>query len=699
MILDIAPGAFHRLFRSGRACAHLWARFMLAQRLLRGCGIHPPSIPEIAHPDGHPLWLQFEVSARDIGAQDGLLAVSEMYCHHLLRTPAAPRYVRALIAALLGTAGLNPVILPRVAAYMRRSPANCRAMAEVLAVDVDLGGYAAARDRGAAYFRDWCTAYSGLLLAAPKAAGAAAFPWADDLRGPISGDDALVRALLFSIHVACTDAKKKQSFCLSRETLDPWFPILFHPSTPPLIRQWAAISVHATIAKHEPEPETQGQSGLHIYAALLMADSARYTRATGVAILLWLLTQDHPEFNETLLSLAIPAAIDGSEIVRVTFAHFLAKYLSFRGLADDDGDVEWSELVRGPMESPKRTPRVRGLLRLLTCDPSQKVRSVVDRIVGGSADRWKVTDIHRMAHCALFSSGQQGKAPVRYSSQLFSVGELANLETIRVPNCGRITAIIFDPEHGNMCFGTENGFVVWGNNRWNLGEAVIAIAFLGLDRVVALSRLGCVFLLLDGADRCVECFRSGIDQTEAAGMTRVRNSARICVAQGARANVWDMERLQLVESVPLGGRAAQIITAGSRIYCSLATGQIVVIDPSGQDPPVQLAAHEGLAIARLGEDGGRLSDSLEDGRTFVWDGDRPIHKSNRDPSITLVVHPRFPLVLSFTTTTVAQIIRDGRSSINLGCGAAPSCGCWDEEYPLCAVGYSDGSVAVWRVVV
>jgi hypothetical protein len=182
------------------------------------------------------------------------------------------------------------------------------------------------------------------------------------------------------------------------------------------------------------------------------------------------------------------------------------------------------------------------------------------------------------------------------------------------------------------------------------------------------------------------------------GVVVTRSSVRICIAQADRVDLWDMRSMLLVESIQLPGRVIAIVAVGIHVYCGLENGRIVRMDPAGSEMVINMTGHVGEVIAGLGEERGKLTSTLADGRTLLWVDDKPVQKAAVQRGATVLPHPRFPVALCRTKALVSLIHTDSMATIPLhGELQQATCCCWHRRLPLCAVGHIDGSVSAWRV--
>jgi hypothetical protein len=318
--LDSLPiELFYQLFRANSRVAALWRRFLLAQRLMKRFGLHTQSIPEMPDMSEHHMWQQFEYAVMMIGKPNVIGEFSKLYQSHFERVASPSRFVRAFLTSLMQVTSERNEVLARIAAFMRRSPENCRSMGEVISLNF-LGDFATVSRGSPLNFRNWCTVVSGLVLGVRSFAKALKLP--DAIKMVMDPDfEDETRSLLMPILVSVKESQS-HAYGPHAESTDHLLPSLFTVS--PLLREWTALLINAGLALYQADPRFLGPSFIHIHAFLLLYDSRKYTRAIAVAILTALMAPSCSEFNVTLMRLAMKAAIDGSGVVRLAFAHCAA---------------------------------------------------------------------------------------------------------------------------------------------------------------------------------------------------------------------------------------------------------------------------------------------------------------------------------------------------------------------------------------
>ena len=334
---------FYRLFRGDSIVSNLWRRFLLAQRLMKTFGLHSQSIPDLPDMSEHQLWGQFEFSLMSVGAFNPLINLSDLYLKQFETTECPPNYVCAFVSSLLqipdsitsngntdpSKKTLKEIVMSKIASFMEKSPKNCRLIASFINFK-NLGDFQTYLNSKKNSFCDHCTIMSGLLLVASSILKVvnASFSITDATR--ICFDkhhfNDKIRVYILSILVALRDVQSRLScFFNTENTTDKFLPLLFQSS--PLLREWILLFIHSTISRFSLEIKI-GSSYLHVYCMLLLAERRKLTRAAAVNILTTILIPRCFEFNRTIMSCALKAAVDGSRVVRFAFLCMAARFAS-----------------------------------------------------------------------------------------------------------------------------------------------------------------------------------------------------------------------------------------------------------------------------------------------------------------------------------------------------------------------------------
>jgi hypothetical protein len=675
---------FARLFRGGPIASSLWSRFLLAQRLMRQFGIHPQSLPDLPDLSDHPLWAQFDAFATGIVSRSPIATVSAMYCQHFSRVPTPSRHSRIMMSLLMDAQEDHSVILAAIARFMQGSPANCRAFADCLDIS-QLAPYSCARSKSKDYFRDWLTVLSGLFLGAPSIARRYPSKPGEVIDFAEAPDSPHSAALLLSLMTAINDSRDRVSYCLSGQVLRPWLPLLFHRSTHPLVREWITINIHATIIRHTIDVQEHADSNLPAYAALLLLDGSRYARAAAVSILSHLMMANYREFNASLMHTAMRAAVDGSALVRLAFAHCLSRYMALHGPTTDERySLEF--FLRSPLDQPAGYPNTEQLVEILANDPALDVRAVA-RSAPNAAPEWDGTEIHRLAHLALFSQDQTCEENPRYDGSLFLANDLDLLETIRKSDAKIVVVEIFE---GIVCFGTTRGEVGWGRSTWKLdSSAVKSICHIAQGRLLAATATS-VYMVVRGSDRWVECFTPGCD---IASICRLPRSSIVSILRKRQLTLWNFATLLIERESELPDDGIALATVGDSMFCLMRNGTIIKVAKDGLSIEAEVPAPSSR-LAMIGEHD-RVLYASGPGGAWVWKNNLWLEWQSVPNIEEVVLHRTLHRALARRASEV--IVIEIGMKLQAFATAIPTCVCWDEEQPMCAVGHRDGTIAVWRV--
>lgn len=180
---------------------------------------------------------------------------------------------------------------------------------------------------------------------------------------------------------------------------------------------------------------------------------------------------------------------------------------------------------------------------------------------------------------------------------------------------------------------------------------------------------------------------------------------------------YEEEELSLTENVYF---IYASLKNGSIIKISTETNEIIQVNDMYKDSSF---AVDKLNFVRIGVHNNLLFSVSKNGPLFLWeDFDHPkqiIEKWENQPIIDFLVHPLFPLAIRIDENSIKLIKLYENSpfdlqnphciSISSSDASAPSneqnkkligtCCCFDGSRPLCAIGYDDGTVAVWRLKV
>lgn len=711
--LDSLPSnVFYRLFRGNLSVSSLWRRFLLAQRLMKLFGLHCQSIPDIADLSDHVLWTQFDYGVLRLEQVNVMGFFSNLYMKHFEVVGCPAKYMRALAASLLQVSSEKPAVLAKIAAFMAKSPANCGLMASVLSTKYIGDFNSVAKDPS--LFANWCVVVSGISLVSAPMGKAFVENVTQEMELVLreSHLDTMCLVYLASILVSYRDTQPKMDCFVDKSTIENLTPHLF--STSAVLREWIALLIHASVSICQVDPRSVGPTGAHAYATLLLSDTRKYARAAGVAILTWLLAQGCPEFTDTVMMCAMKAAIDGYSIIRLAFLHCVARYTA---LANDKltEDREYpldffirKDIFRYAREcSKEEKPVLKPILQALSQDPHPEVREVASAILKDPTESPYIEAyqengprIHQEAHATLFSRSETPPEMVgRYDSVLFRIDVLEKIE-LRHLNQSKPTFLGFDMTHANILFGSDDGTVWWGDNVWNVGSTVVSIVHLPHQTIAVASKAGEIFLCRNGSRNFLEVFRPTLKESKGNTiMTAIPGTSRVFIAQGQKEIlVWDLSSLLLVDHIVVSSEPVNFVVMGEKLMCALELGTIVQINMKTLQIEREYAHHTGQRIIKMHESCGKLYIVVENGHLYKWDmSNLPEMQVHEDRIIDFAVHRVFQKSIKITGKDVMLSAGDSDVQSLSVEDKVPVCCCFDEMYPMCAIGYSDGSYSVWRV--
>ena len=710
--LDVLPtDVFYQLFRGHSSIAALWRRFLLAQRLMTRFGISVRSLPDIAYMGNHRLWTQFEYGVMMIGKTDFIKDISQMYLRQFDKVKLPEKYVCSVAATMLQFTSDKGAILSKIYEFMMQSPANCTIMAGVLSPTY-LGDYASAS--GSSYFRSWCGVVSGLTLAVPSMAKIIMNKFATESMNYITAQpkDEQICVLLSSILVSLRDSHRVVSYTVDSHTSNLLIPLLF--TTPPLVREWVSILLHASFARFSLDPNILGPTGLHVYAMLLLYDNRKYTRAAGIAILTSIMAPKFPYFNATVMNCAMKAAIDGHKIVRHAYALCVARYANLN--KDDcaeqrDYTLDFyirKDIARSYEEDIFDKPSLRQSLQFLLRDPDKDIRQIAEAILQCPHQSQYLcgfqennTLIHRSAHMSLFSkSGQNTPIIPRYDEHLFHVDDLQLLE-VRALHDSRVTFLCFDSQHSNLICGYDDGTIRWGGNVWHITSSVVEIVHLPKSAFAAASATGEIYVFTSGCRSRIEVFNPSISKCNGTTIMQVvPGTGKTFIAQGNNEIViWDLEALLAIDYIVTSSPPVHFVLLGSKLLCALTLGSVIQVDINTHQIEREYTAHGGHRIVKMGQWAEKLYTVIDNGELYVWESlDHPQLKGREEGLIDFCVHRTYPCAVRVTPKSAFLTNMTDSAPTPLSVeGKLPVRCCFDDMRPMCAIGYSDGSYSVWRI--
>ena len=711
---DVLPmNTYYLLFQRNPCIGAFWRRFLLAQRLLKQFGIHAKSVPELPDMSEHCLWEPFSYSIIRLGECRNCNVVidrlCELYVSHFEKVRKPSKAICAMIAAMLQIDSKRQMLMGKIADFMVRSPQNCYDIGCLISVNWVRHCVINAID--SEFLRNWCIVISGVVLAVPSLAGR--LEPAVRLVSEQSPGDEIANVYFLSISVALRDCQSHIACSLDTQTIIDHIPLIV--SSTPLARQWFAILIHAYISLYQTEPRATGATGLHVVAMFLLYEDRIYTRAAGVAIMTALLAPNCPEFSETLVRCAMKAAFDGSAVVRLTFVHLVALYaINNKDTLEYEVD-NFLEKVKIPDDkhcldnSDNEKLPLRQILLALKCDPCATIRETVEAILNNPCNPEmkdvyysRIHSLHRLAHRALFSQeASMETLEQRYPDTLFTISELEWLETLKGHN-SPVTFVSFDADHGNVCSGHADGTVCWANNKWHIEDSPVTSITELPHHVIAVGHQSGNIHLLRNKTKCViDSFRPSLeDGGKDIVMVTVPGTGLTFISHGTPSiAVWNLESLLLVRHIKTEAIPEHFVIIRDQLYCSLSNGTILQFNIDTYELTGQNAFNQ--QILRMGERFGKLYTVLRNGAIYIWDSinEPQFRRAGSEQVVDLALHRvlKHGVIIAANKPRLITSYDSSGLDIDSITTATPRCCCFDDAHPLCAIGYDDGSVAVWRI--
>ncbi|OHS99507.1 hypothetical protein TRFO_34048 [Tritrichomonas foetus] len=748
--MDTLPTeTFYRLFRSNPTIASLWQRFFLAQRLMHTFGLHSQSYPEMKDTSEHQLWYQFEYTLMSTSNctysnmnsnANPIIKLSNMYNITFDGLDYPPQYVSAFMASFLQVEEIHKDVLHRIANFMSKSPQNCYTMGKVLNFR-NFNDFSKIFLSNEDYFTDWSCVLSGFLLVAPSLTNMLSkLPTSDVIKictSPNYGDR--IKVFLLSILVTIRDRQSHLICSFNPETTDKILSLIFYSS--PILREWIIIFCHSSSARYNSDANIIGPTGIHTITMLLLYENRKFTRAIALAVLTTIMTTRSPEFNETIMRCALKASIDGSHIVRHAFLLCAAIYMKLNNVSINENEKEYEldYLIRKDIQQFTNTntninlnnqqnsdqqnnlidkqivPQITPLLKFLMKDPYEENSNFAKKIIE-SIETMDLNElvalqneytcyIHKMAHTLLFSQKcSKYQIHQRYCDNFFSDDQLEQFELIDT-NTGPIVAIAFDYSHKTFCTASANGIVAWGENRWKIcenNEAIQAICPLSDLSWAVVSNVGVVYVLRDGLEKPIDAFMPSMKPpTGKTIMLSSPDSSHVYISQGNNELlVWDIEALLMIDRIDVENPIKLMAKINEFLYLAFENGVVVQLNTKTNDIIGRNEMHKGQNIVRIGNHNNILFSATENGPLFFWeDFEFPRQISDEwNFCNDFLVHPIYPIAIKTNEIcTLLQLYEDAPIELQTNRKHTCTCCCFDGNRPLCAIGYDDGFVSVWRI--
>ena len=720
---DMLPNnTFYNLFRRNKFVSKLWRRFILAQRLMRTFGVHSQSFPEIIDMSEHQLWNQFEYALTAVDVRKSIVTLSDYYIKNFEMMETPPQYICSFISSLLTIESLRNVIMKKLAYFMEQSPYNCYLIGKVLNIK-NLDSFSNFFSEDVLINPDgllnWCTVVSGLALVFPDFFKA--IPCFDHNSGHtkeiesaslnLSIDDK-TRALIFSILAVNHSLKPRYRCYISLDLIKPYLPQIFKSS--PILREWIAMYIHATLSQFNSEPSYIGEVGLHTLCLLLLSDKRKYTRAIAINILSNLMTRHFPNFNETCIGVAIKGAIDGSHVVRQSFLCCAARYTNLNNdRLTNNADIKIENLISDPIDFVHQYDEIklRKIIEYLTYDPCDDVKTLARQLFNdplkSGLDESYITfgsEISKLSHSSLFSHKYyKSKMEQRYTDSLFLENRLELLEIIDTKTNSSVVGLCFDLKHNNVCIATSSGMIIWGNNTWQFSNEPVQciVSFPKLVLAVAVSD-GSIYLLRNGFEDPFEAFQpSTIRPSGPTIMAGVEGKTILYIAQGNNEIlVWDIRSLLLICRIEVESPPKILQIVNEYLYAILGNGITLEISIQTNKIIRSNTTHSNMNAIRIGKHRNLLYSAESTGPLYFWeDFQYPRQITDEwNESTDFLVHSEFPFAVKIDQTVrLIHLYEDTPIELQTKTAHRGTCCCFDGNRPLCAIGYDDGKVAVWRI--
>ena len=710
----IDPQTYATLFHSSQLASSLWKHFILAQRLMKQFGIVVHSLPELPDCSVHPLWQQFDYSLRCNGDVQ-LNVFMDLYNNHFLSHDIVPsKTVCAFISSLVKNDDVYEKVIQSISTFMLRSPYNCSLIVPFLEPKY-IGSRRITQERSIDGARAWNIVISGMLLVNPGNAKSIA----SDIVGTTvmalvrsSETDDVIRKFLISAIIALSDAQTHIiGFLGNEDNIVGYFPLIFAPQTSPETRMMFAVLMRTILSRSQSKPSSTGPTGIHVIAEMLLKEDSAIIRALAVSILAFLMFSKSKEFNRSILNIALPAAIDGSYRVRRVFVTMLHRYIDFGGSIKSDSPLSVPDILAGKVKDTEGV--LSEITDLLASDPSDVVRDEAVEIQPERGDEEddeisteklkQVSDeIQRTAHASLFThSAKTEKLRQRYTDNTINSGGLELFEILpSKEDIGAITSIAFDRDHSSAVYGSINGTVVWGDDKWSAcSSAVTDVHHMGGSCVAIGSSSGYVYILKRGHQKPVDCFhpcfsRSGT-KTLIAGSNKT-NDAFICTG-GNEVVQWDLASLKPISYTALSSPLVCCARNDNEYVASLCDGSVVEYDVRSMEVIRTITTIKGKEPIRVGFHCDKLYCAAESGPFTFYEEDRIVSTSETwNRATDVILHPTIDAGI-IVGDEISLVDSMSHKLATMNTSSRGQCCCFDGERPLAAIGNDNGTVAIWRI--
>ena len=700
-------------FLDSSLVSSLWKNYILAQKLLKGYGITVHSHPELPDCSEHYLWSQFQYAIRCTNKQQ-IDVITNLHVSHFLNVPQPNDSVCSFIAALMKNNDMYENIIITIANFMKLSPKNCAKMSSFIDPRY-IGAHRITQERSIEGARAWNIVISGILLVQPGSTKSIAMCLDASSIVPIvhslSTDDVCRRYLLTTI-IALIDGQTYFTGFLGNETrIKDFCNIIFVDEASPETRLMYSALMYSIVSRSQLKPSEIGPKGMHMIAKMLLEDDNALTRAIAVGIIGSMLYKNAVSYNNDLLRIALPAAIDGSYRVRGVFVALIRRFAELGGELGKEPMISIKRILRRDIENPSSIiGEITGILTNDPCDEVHKEALTAQATVASSdcvADehlRYVCSIIQRTAHGYLFSSGKSFEKGVQmYPDEAINSGGLELFEVLPAhENSGSISSLSFDRDHVSVAYGSVSGTLVWGENQWRAcTSAVTDIAFIGGGCLAAASSAGSIYIMKSGFAKPVDLFTPSLLRPSPATKIAIADNSTDAFISSCNTDIvhWDLASLRVIDAIELPSAGMTCSRIDNELVVALWDGRVVTYDTRTLEAVSELKLPETNKSAplRIGRHLDERYIAFENGPCVFFEGGKVTHTTEPWSRATdMAIHPTYGAGIIIGGEAKLVDI-NCRKVATLSTAARVKRCCFDGNRPLAAIGNDDGTVAIWRI--